>query len=59
MGAWILAAQRADGAPMLAKPVSHWVNKALFALCLTFIVSLVLMMVRLNVRGQLGPPSVC
>jgi hypothetical protein len=44
---------------MPAKPVSHWVNKGLFALCLTFIVSLVLMMVRLNVRGQLGPPSVC
>jgi hypothetical protein len=52
MGAWILAAQRADGAPMSAKPVAHWVNKALFALCLTFIVSLVLTMVRLNVRGN-------
>jgi len=59
MGAWILAAQRADGAPMSAKPVSHGVNKPLFALCLMFIVSLVLMMVRLNARGQLGSPSVC
>jgi hypothetical protein len=39
MGALILAAQRADGAPTPAKPVSHWVNKAPFALCVTFIVS--------------------
>ena len=59
MGALILATQRADGALMPAKPVSHWVYKALLALCLTFIVSLVLMMVRLNVRVQLRPPSVC
>jgi hypothetical protein len=44
---------------MPVKPISNWVNKALFALCVTFIISLVLMRVRLNVRGQLGPPSVC